>query len=165
MICMKTETPNLSKNRYPKILQACVFALLSIGWMTFIFLSSSADGDTSSMSSDAVYYHFLNWMPYSLEVIRLIRKSAHFIAYAVLGFLYAGFFDALLRSYNKVFFVSLVLGVFYAVTDEHHQFFVPGRSPMVTDIAIDACGIAVGIALAWAVKMLVTYCYQKIRSK
>ena len=146
---------NLSKNNYLKIGQTILFALLSIGWMVFIFLSSSADGNTSSMSSEAVYYHFLNWIPYSLEVIKLIRKSAHFIAYAVLGFLYTNLFDSLMSDYRKVMIISFVLGVCYATSDELHQAFVPGRSPMFTDILIDACGLAIGIVCAWAFKIII----------
>ena len=35
--------------------------------------------------------------------------------------------------------------VLYAIGDEIHQAFVPGRTPLVTDVAIDALGGLLGI--------------------
>jgi hypothetical protein len=38
-----------------------------------------------------------------------------------------------------------VLVVLYAIGDEIHQAFVPGRTPLVTDVAIDSIGGLLGI--------------------
>ena len=40
----------------------------------------------------------------------------------------------------------------YAATDEFHQLFVPGRSALVSDVAIDAFGAAIGALIVLAVK-------------
>lgn len=162
---MSTKKHQLKKNSDFKKWQTVVFALLAIGWMIVIFQSSSADGDTSSMSSDAVYTHFFNWMPYSLEVIKFIRKSAHFIAYAVLGFLFANFFGSLMDDDRHVLIFSFLSGLCYAVSDELHQAFVPGRSAMVTDVLIDGAGIIVGILLAWGMIAAIDYFVSKHRGK
>ena len=69
----------------------------------------------------------------------LLRKIAHAAEYAVLGALLA---RALPRPGLAVAF-----GVLYAVSDEAHQAFVPGRLGSPIDVAIDAVGIAIGIAL------------------
>lgn len=37
-------------------------------------------------------------------------------------------------------YLALVLAIFYSLTDESHQLFVPGRSASVTDILIDSIG-------------------------
>ena len=35
----------------------------------------------------------------------------------------------------------------YAITDEIHQFFVPGRSCRIFDAFVDSCGVITGILL------------------
>jgi VanZ family protein len=44
--------------------------------------------------------------------------------------------------------VAFVLATLYAVTDELHQSFVAGRHASPLDVAIDAAGVALGLALA-----------------
>lgn len=43
--------------------------------------------------------------------------------------------------------LALALAVLYAVSDEIHQAFVPGRAGSPLDVAIDAVGVACGIAI------------------
>jgi VanZ family protein len=43
---------------------------------------------------------------------------------------------------------SLALGIAYAISDEAHQHFVPGRLGSPLDVAIDAIGVSVGVLLA-----------------
>ena len=70
----------------------------------------------------------------------VLRKGAHMTEYAILGAL-------LYRALGRVL-VALALGILYAATDELHQNFVPGRHPSPFDVAFDACGLAIGLALA-----------------
>ena len=42
---------------------------------------------------------------------------------------------------------ALAAGVAYAVTDEVHQHFVPGRVGSPLDVAIDSVGVAIGVLL------------------
>jgi VanZ like family len=70
----------------------------------------------------------------------VLRKLAHTAEYAVLGLL-------LQRALDNAW-ASFLLGAAYAVTDEIHQAFVPGRLGNPVDVAIDAAGVAVGVALA-----------------
>lgn len=46
--------------------------------------------------------------------------------------------------------LALVLSVAYAVSDEWHQSFVPGRTPSVDDLLLDVCGAVLGLALWYA---------------
>ncbi|HVM68784.1 MAG TPA: VanZ family protein [Gaiellaceae bacterium] len=71
----------------------------------------------------------------------VLRKLAHVTEYAILGGL-------LLRALRDRMWLAFALGVAYAVTDEVHQTFVPGRRGAATDVLIDAVGVALGIA-AW----------------
>jgi len=75
----------------------------------------------------------------------IIRKNAHFIAYLVLGVLAL---NALRR--NEVYGyrnLALAIGIciLYAISDEVHQLFVPGRAGQVRDVILDSAGAAVGI--------------------
>jgi VanZ family protein len=70
----------------------------------------------------------------------LLRKLAHTAEYAVLGAL-------LLRALGAPL-PAFAAGVVYAISDEVHQHFVPGRRGAPLDVLIDAVGVAVGV-LAW----------------
>jgi VanZ family protein len=69
----------------------------------------------------------------------VLRKIAHAAEFAVLG--------ALLARATERAGLALVLGVLYAVSDEVHQSFVPGRLGSPVDVAIDAVGVVVGVAV------------------
>jgi VanZ family protein len=72
----------------------------------------------------------------------VLRKLAHAAEYAVLGAL-------LLRATARPG-AAFVLGTLYAVSDELHQSFVPGRAGSPLDVALDTVGVAIGIVL-WQV--------------
>jgi VanZ family protein len=67
----------------------------------------------------------------------VLRKVAHAAEFAVLG--------ALLARATDRAGLALVLGVLYAVSDELHQSFVPGRLGSPVDVVIDALGVAAGV--------------------
>jgi VanZ family protein len=69
----------------------------------------------------------------------VLRKIAHTAEYAVLGAL-------LVRATGRSG-LAFTLGTLYAVTDEIHQTFVRGRHGSPVDVAIDAVGVALGIAV------------------
>ncbi len=71
----------------------------------------------------------------------LIRKTAHFMVYAALGFFASGFwatFSKIKKLLIPIFAVGYVF--LYAVSDELHQLFVAGRSGQVTDVLLDTAG-------------------------
>jgi hypothetical protein len=70
----------------------------------------------------------------------VLRKIAHFGEYAVLGFL-------LVRAVEREL-LALAAGIAYAFTDELHQHFVPGRQAAFRDVAVDAAGVLLGVAVA-----------------
>lgn len=77
----------------------------------------------------------------------LIRKSAHFTIYFVLGILlYLTF-----KSYNTKHPVlySILICFLYACSDEVHQLFVSERTARMLDVFIDICGSSVGIGITY----------------
>jgi len=64
----------------------------------------------------------------------LIRKAAHFTEYGILFWL-------LVRGpMVRRPYLALMLCVVYALTDEGHQVFVPGRTASLYDVALDSSG-------------------------
>lgn len=75
------------------------------------------------------------------------RKGAHVLAYLVLGFLVLNALICTETQGKKAIGVALLICVLYAITDEIHQTFVPGRGGEVSDVLLDALGAAVGVTL------------------
>ena len=123
-------------------------SLPALSWMGFIFYLSSQDGNASGNLSgglsDALYtlLQFLR-IPLPEETFHfLLRKGAHFTAYLFLGLLFAFWLEArTLKDYALCLFYSFL----YALTDELHQRFVPGRSGELRDVFIDTSGAFTGL--------------------
>lgn len=82
---------------------------------------------------------------------QIISNLAHIPAYALLTFLWLKSFAGA-ESKNNIFAFSLTLAglVFFAISDEIHQSFVPGRTASFMDIGLDLIGIVLGL---WAFKL------------
>jgi VanZ family protein len=76
----------------------------------------------------------------------LIKKLGHMAEYAVLAVLawWAWRDDHDLTS-SRAFLFALGLAALYAVSDEVHQYFVPGRDPQLLDVGIDVLGSALSL--------------------
>lgn len=77
----------------------------------------------------------------------LVRKTAHFSIYALLGVLAA----LLLYQYRiyglRQFLFALIFCFLYACSDEIHQLFVEGRSGEIKDVLLDTFGGAFGAGI------------------
>ncbi|SUY45554.1 phosphotransbutyrylase [Clostridium putrefaciens] len=126
------------------------FALL-IGWMILIFYFSSQIGEVSSEKSKIVIYMFnvlgLDLNTYFGNIATLIvRKMAHFTEYFILFILTYNVVKYYFKK-GKLFFISYIITVSYAMTDEFHQLFVPGRAGALKDVLIDSTGGLFGILI------------------
>jgi VanZ family protein len=77
------------------------------------------------------------------------RVIAHFTEYALLATLWAW---ALCPAMGRrALYVAATISLLYAITDEIHQSFVPGRDADPLDVLVDAVGIATALSLgaAW----------------
>jgi hypothetical protein len=73
----------------------------------------------------------------------LLKKSAHFIEYLVFALLlFRSLKNTSGLSKTKLLWITLLLSLIYAVSDELHQSFVPGREPRIRDVVIDTLGAA-----------------------
>jgi VanZ family protein len=82
-----------------------------------------------------------------LGLIDLIgRKIAHFCEYALLCFLWWRPLTTRAGP-KKAAVLALAICFVYAISDEYHQSFVPGRSPEASDVGIDTAGAALATLL------------------
>ena len=146
--------------------------------MAFIFFQSALPADLSSQESgvivDLIMRFFESILPIGREaIVFAVRKGAHFTEYLILG---AVLVQAVKEwnSESKLPGVSSgaeaapdprmsaagcalaawLIGTAYAVTDEFHQSFVPGRSCELRDVMIDSCGVLTGVLLVTLVEWI-----------
>lgn len=123
-------------------------------WMFIIFgFSKESGGESSSLSltvtrkivdiidfndnmSEEEYEHMVSVLH------NPVRKAAHMSEYAILAFLI--YIPLLLNvRFKKIygyFLATISICLIYAITDETHQLFVPGRDGRITDVIIDTIG-------------------------
>jgi VanZ family protein len=77
----------------------------------------------------------------------LVKKGGHFSGYALLGAANAFALQRGPRSTWLEVGVAVGLALLYAISDELHQSFTPGRTPSLMDIAIDTAGALTGASL------------------
>jgi VanZ family protein len=71
----------------------------------------------------------------------LISSAAHAFVFGVLAVLWM----RALGGHRHGWAIALTLTLLYALSDEFHQSFVPGRHPDPWDLACDALGAALGL--------------------
>ena len=147
-----------------KNIRITIGLILVVLWMIIVFMLSGQTGTDSANTSGS----FINWL---LEMILenendiqhicivgqlqfIIRKTAHFILYIIGGGLIFNFIYEYKEKnkYNK--YSAITIGVLYAITDELHQYFIPGRSAEIRDVFIDSAGILLGVFLTVSFKLL-----------
>ena len=142
-----------------------MWLILTAAWMLLIFFMSARNADTSSEDSLTVsmlilriFYPGFKTLSENAKILLAqsinhpVRKLAHASEYAVLGVLLFKTLKA--GEHVRPALYAWGFAVLYAVTDEIHQIFVPGRSCQVTDIMIDGAGAAAGVLLAAALTAL-----------
>jgi len=150
-----------------------ILPTLLIFQMCFIFIMSSFGHNSSDAQSNLFVDFIAQNFPHvrhGLEnnlislstLIFLVRKTAHFTEYAILGSL----FFINLRNTPKDLIkhplvISILFSFLYACTDELHQIFVPGRSAQFRDVLIDTLGASFGCLLIHTLLIL----FIKLKSK
>lgn len=143
--------------------------LLLILWAIFIVAFSaqpwSESFHTSSVVEDFIL-KMVSWMPggqdFAKQLLEIfpVRKIAHFVEYMILGGLSAAswvLYQAEEQENRKPFFlIAWGSCVLFAVLDELHQAFVPGRTSSIRDVLLDSVGALFGAFLvAWIVKHVI----------
>ncbi len=75
------------------------------------------------------------------------KKAGHILGYALLT---SAFLRALCREDSRgrlKLIAPICLAILFAISDEWHQSFVPGRTASLGDVVIDAVGSILGLAV------------------
>ena len=137
------------------ILRGILLILLFWTFIT-IFGFSSQDAEQSGNLSEKITKKIIDKVPniekqnqeYIIErTEKVIRKIAHFSIYTLVGFLLMAFISTYKIVEKTRVITSLLIGAIYAMSDEIHQSFIPGRSPQITDVMLDSLGVLCGILI------------------
>lgn len=145
-----------------------VSSVLVLLWMALIYTLSSQPSGVSNSQSDLIVSPLRQVLPSASHAVLtfIVRKGAHVFAYCVLGGLVYNAVQqgvicsrANLREHAGSTRVSrfglaicaTVICSLYAMTDEIHQLYVPGRSGEVRDILIDSIAAVIGVLVAFFV--------------
>lgn len=121
------------------------FWILSVLTMLFIFIMSHKNATASdSLSMPLVSF----WSVFGFDITTsnfgifhtIIRKLGHISEFFFLAFC---LYNALICDFNlkKSLFLTFIISFLYAISDEFHQIFIPGRCGKFTDVLIDSIGI------------------------
>ena len=94
-----------------------------LAWMAIIFAFSAQHGGGQLADSEVVLRklgHALGYLVLTLLLLRALRRTGAAVAVPA----------------------AMAVALAYAVSDEWHQSFVPGRAATAQDVAIDGIGIA-----------------------
>ena len=150
------------------VIRAILIALI-ISVMVIIFVLSAEDSRDSSDTSGSFTSFVLRLFGIDAEGMSLeeftkaeafVRSAAHFSEYALLAFLAVLLLATYRMGRAPALGFSTVFASLYAVTDEIHQIFVPGRAAQFSDWLVDTSGAATGALLAFLV-LLITAAIKK----
>ena len=120
--------------------------LMLLLWMLVIFIFSSEphSGEaTKSIIANIIPNIKTNSL---LDMINfIVRKSAHVTEYFILALLTISLLKEYTKKERTILLSSIIFCFIYAMTDEYHQSFVPGRSSLFRDVLIDTSGSLIAL--------------------
>ena len=137
-----------------------VLVVLSLLWTAFIFSHSLQDAAKSKETSNRVVDIIIEATDLiginineagggvTIDKVTLfVRKTAHFLEFAVLGAL--SFFAVLNLLGEKKALFSLFYPLIVAISDETIQSFSPGRSNQLSDVILDMSGAIFAVLICF----------------
>jgi len=88
------------------------------------------------------------------DLHKLVRKCAHVMLYFVFGMLLLHALSIRKGPTPRLMLLTGLACLAYAITDEWHQLYVPGRGAQWQDVIIDTAGAILGILLYKLVHLL-----------
>lgn len=115
----------------------------ALGVMLLIYFFSAMPSDESSIQHSRViaFFAYLGIDLFQIlgsDAVFWVRKTAHFTIFGTLSSTY--FYGFLKNQVQNASLLAFLFTFLYAITDEIHQYFVPGRSAQYTDVLIDSLG-------------------------
>ena len=127
--------------------------------MVLIFWLSSRTSNESSQQSGVILEWLIEHFGDGFFTDFIVRKSAHFLEFAGLAFLFNVSF--LQTKKRRMPIIAAIATSLYALSDEIHQIFVEGRSCQLSDWILDSCGGVFGTIAFLVLFILLTYTIKK----
>lgn len=132
-----------------KIILRTILLILIILTCLIIFEFSGQNANDSKKVSgkitEKIVSIFYNVKLDKNRVESIVRKIAHYSIYTLLGIEIMSFISTFtIKEFDRISF-ALIAGMIYAMIDEIHQAFVPGRGALITDVMLDSLGVMTGI--------------------
>jgi len=129
--------------------------ILVISWMCLIFYFSAQNSRESTNQSRGVVdkINIIEKYDYKTDIEKeqimisidaKIRKVAHASVFLVLGVLVCFLIKEFTLDIKKILVICFIICITYAIGDEIHQLYVPGRSGEFKDVIIDTIGLLTG---------------------
>lgn len=125
--------------------------LLVLIVMVIIFMFSSENDVNSTKKSDGIIIRTTEFILnrkltdkekelYIDKYVVVVRKTAHFTIYFLLGLFFCSFLKEFDFNNKKLLIYTILFVFLYACSDEIHQLFIKGRSGEILDVLIDTFG-------------------------
>ena len=151
----------LSQNHFHNIIKRSILLVILLAICSIIFMFSNQNSEKSDSTSDKIIYRVLDIITKNndlsqqeydelyMSVKILVRKTAHFTIYTLLGLFLMLVLNTININLKERILISWMIGIIYAIGDEIHQYFIPGRTPMMIDVIIDNIGVLCGILIVY----------------
>ena len=158
---MNENKKNIKNIKYIKYIK-CIIAIICC---IMIFSFSAVPATSSTKQSKGLTYNVIKLLngnklsekeleKLTKKVNPLVRKIAHFSIYMILAIFTYMFIEELnIKSKSekeilrKNIIYTCIFCIIYAIFDEIHQIYVPGRTGKAIDVIIDTLGSCMGIAI------------------
>ena len=141
--------------------KAAVFTALTVITAALIFFFSAQAGEESASFSNGITRQIFNLFPWVSELppevyeakfyewhtfVRMMGHCFEFFTLSVFASLMWKFWDIGWPS-----LIGFITSALYAISDEIHQAFVPGRAAEITDVLVDCLGAFVGAFIIYLI--------------
>lgn len=151
-----------------------ISCIITIAVMALIFFFSSQNSEQSSELSSGLTAKLIEFAGSILRLSEekeaaltvnlhgLVRKMAHFTIYTAFGIsAVIACKMNFIRKFSTAGFCTAAFAMLYAVSDELHQMFSDGRTPLLKDVLIDTAGVSTGVLIVYGIYRI----YEKRRRK
>jgi VanZ family protein len=133
------------------MIKKIIKVLLILIVMVTIFMFSNDDSEVSTRKSDRLIIKVSEFVlnrelsnkeksEYLDRYFVIVRKTAHFTLYFLLGLTFVSFLKEFDLTNKKLILYTVIFVFLYACSDECHQLFISGRSGEILDVLIDTLG-------------------------
>ena len=137
---------------YPKLAKI-LLSIFVVLWLGFIFYLSHQPAYVSAKKSFQVSQQILELVEQDPPIQKIrrfdsfLRNSAHFSVFFVLSL--SLFPLSRLYGLHRNYSFTFLFSALYALSDEIHQIFVPGRAFELSDLFLDISGVLLALFLWW----------------